>query len=147
LEKKVFHRSVSFIHFSRPLTLSKDKALVADSVHPPALHVDIERIRVNNAAKENGEEVGGVILFEKNEQQGIFSMAVEDGKGSAREILPLKNMEWCTVSAFEFHNAFTNCDEQELEIVEPAATDAVSILSDGKAKLDLEILKKKNMEI
>tara|TARA_Y100000310_G_C20700491_1_gene829299 strand:- start:1746 stop:2198 length:453 start_codon:yes stop_codon:yes gene_type:complete len=147
LEKKVFYRSGSFIHFSRPLTLNKEEALLIESEHKPALHIDIERIRVNNSNKPMGEEVGGVILFEKKEHDGIFSMAVEEGKGKEKEILPLKNGEWTTVPAFEFHNAFSLFGEQELEIVEPAATGALSILYDGKAKLDVEIVEKWKQEI
>ena len=147
LEKKIHYKNTSFIHFSRPLTLSKEQALLADSGHKPALHVDIERIRVNNAEKEKGEEVGGVILFENKEENGQFSMVVENGNGKEKEVLSLKNREWCTVPAFEYHNAFTTCGEQELEIVEPAATGSLSVLPDGKAVLDVGLLKKKFEEM
>ncbi len=140
MEKKTHYKSSSFIHFSRPLTLSKEQALFVESEHKPALHVDVERIRVNNYEKEKGELVGGVLLFEKVENDGEFSMVSENGKGSVKEILPLKNFEWRTVPAFEYHNAFTVFGEQELEIVEPAATGSLSIFHDGRAKLDSKLL-------
>ncbi len=142
LEKKTFYKSSSFIHFSRPLTLSKEYALLIESEHLPALHVDIERVRVINPEKEKGELVGGVIIFEKAEEDGMFSMVVENGKGKEKEVLPLKNFEWCTVPSFEYHNAFTLFGEQELDIVEPAATGSLSIFHDGKAKLDTALLRK-----
>lgn len=147
MEKKIYYKSNSFIHFSRPLAFSKDDAMRAESKHLPALHIDIERIRVNNVGKKKGELVGGVLLFEKKERDGIISMVLEDGNGKVKQVLPLKNGEWCTVPAFEYHNAFTSCGEQELEIVEPAATGAISILADGRAKLDLQLLENRTQKL
>jgi hypothetical protein len=145
--KKVFYRSTSFIHFSRSLTLSKEQAILVKSEHLPALHLDIERVRVNNLGKEKGGEVGGVLLFEKEERKGILSMVVEGGKGKVKEVLPLKKGEWLTVPAFEFHNAFTSSGEQELEIAEPALTGAISIFHDGKAKLDVKLLENRTKKL
>ena len=144
-ELKKFYKSQTFIHFSRPLTLSKEEALVVESGHPPAAHVDIERIRVSNSEKQQGEEVGGVVLFEKHEENGVLSMLVEQGNGKPAKVLPLRNGEWLTVPAFEFHNAFTLCGEQELEIVEPARTGSISILATGKAKLDRKLLEESEL--